>query len=288
MASIIIPAHNEATVIGRTLESLADGTLRPDTLVVVACNGCTDGTEQIVRGFDGRLRLETLEMPAASKQSALNAAEAHLAQTGEADNFPRIFLDADIAAPAESLNEVFRVLESGRVLAARPPLVYRTEGVEAPVKAYYDARMRTPEVLSALWGAGVFAVGAEGRARWAEFPADAPDDLFVDALFSPEEKCVVAADPVPVEVPRTTRALVRTLKRVYRPSQKVQELGQSTTGSSGSTLKSLLKANSGSPRQLLDAGCYCALAVAARLQDRLEPAARHRSELHWERDDTTR
>ncbi|MEL4505652.1 glycosyltransferase [Luteococcus sp. H138] len=287
MPCIIIPAHNEAKVIGRTLSALADG-LRPDAHVVVACNGCVDGTEEIARGFAGRLRLTVLDLPAASKQSALNGAERHLAEVGEADNFPRIYLDADIAAPAPSLNEVFRVLEADHVLAARPPLVYRTEGAQPPVRAYYDARSRTPQVLEALWGAGVFAVSARGRGRWAEFPTDAPDDLFVDALFAADEKCVVDAAPVPVEVPRTTVALVRTLKRVYRPSEKVQALGQSTTVSSGNTLKALLRANSGHPRHLLDACCYLGLAVAARVGIRLDSRGNDVSGETWERDDTTR
>lgn len=288
MASIIIPAHNEAMVIGRTLEALADGGLREGVHVVVACNGCTDDTMTIAESFADRLRLSVLDLPVRSKQAALNGAEAHLAATGEADDFPRIFLDADIAAPSASINAVLETLEAGDVLAARPPLEYRTGRAGAPVKAYYDARSRTPEVLGALWGAGIYAVSREGRRRWQDFPAEAPDDLYVDSLFTANEKRVVDCPPVPVEVPRTTAALFTTLKRVYRPSAQVQEQGQQTAHSSGNTLKALLVANSKSPRHALDALCYVSLAVAARVANKASRRGKGHSGDDWERDETSR
>lgn len=47
MASVIVPAHNEANVIRTCLDSLVN---QPglDTLIV-ACNGCTDDTAAIVQ-----------------------------------------------------------------------------------------------------------------------------------------------------------------------------------------------------------------------------------------------
>lgn len=288
MASIIVPAHNEAMVIGRTLEALADGRLRPGVHVVVACNGCTDDTMGIAQSFSERLRITVLDLPVRSKQAALNGAEAHLASIGEAQDFPRVFLDADIAAESVSINAVLEVLESGEVLAARPPLEYRTGLAEAPVKAYYDARSRTPEVLGALWGAGIYAVSEQGRRRWREFPAEAPDDLYVDSLFTDDEKRVVDCPPVPVEVPRTTAALFKTLKRVYRPSAHVQEQGEQTAASSGNTLKALLVANSHSPRHAVDALCYVGLAVAARVANKASRGGKGHSGDDWERDETSR
>jgi glycosyltransferase involved in cell wall biosynthesis len=47
---IIMPAHNEAEFIGRTLRSLAAQTERPDLLIVVD-DGSTDATAEIVRDF---------------------------------------------------------------------------------------------------------------------------------------------------------------------------------------------------------------------------------------------
>ena len=42
VASVIIPAHNEAATIGRNLRALREGTREGDLDVVVVCNGCTD------------------------------------------------------------------------------------------------------------------------------------------------------------------------------------------------------------------------------------------------------
>jgi len=47
---IIIPAHNEAKIIGKTLQSLVDQTLRPARIVVVDDNS-TDATSQVVTTF---------------------------------------------------------------------------------------------------------------------------------------------------------------------------------------------------------------------------------------------
>lgn len=302
MATIVIPAHNEASVIGRTLTALADGTLRSGTRVVVACNGCTDDTIPIAQSFADRLQLEVIELDVASKQAALNGADAHLAGLTDDEAFPRVYLDADITAPAASVNATLDVLDAGTVLAARPPLEYQTATADPFVKAYYRARSRTPQVLEAMWGAGVYAVSAEGRRRWGQFPLDAPDDVHVDSRFGPDEKQVVDAAPVEVMVPRSSAALLKVLKRVYRPSgAATADTGQDATAqddaapdgvvhqqaSSGSTLGALLRANSHGVREVADAAGYVGFAVAARVANRLDGRRGH-SGADWERDESTR
>jgi poly-beta-1,6-N-acetyl-D-glucosamine synthase len=47
---IVMPAHNEADLIGRTLQSIVEQSERPDRLLVVD-DGSTDATAEIVRGF---------------------------------------------------------------------------------------------------------------------------------------------------------------------------------------------------------------------------------------------
>src|SRR5262245_58336894 len=44
MASVVIPAHNEARVIERGLSSLLEGARPGELEIVVVCNGCTDDT----------------------------------------------------------------------------------------------------------------------------------------------------------------------------------------------------------------------------------------------------
>jgi len=49
--SIIVPAHNEAMVIGLCLQSLLDQTPPRPLRIIVVANGCTDATADIVRCF---------------------------------------------------------------------------------------------------------------------------------------------------------------------------------------------------------------------------------------------
>lgn len=285
-AVVIIPAHNEAKVIGRTLDALnSGGKLRPGTRVVLACNGCTDGTEDVARQHAGALDLVVLDLPVASKQAALNAAEEEL---GESD-FPRVYLDADISASAASVNAVLDALDAGTALVARPPQRYVTEQADALVRAYYDARTRTPSVMNAMWGAGFFAVSAQGRSRWQQFPSNEPDDLYVDSLFTADEKVVVDADPVLVQVPRTAPALFKTLKRVHRPvGEDAQEVAEQAQQGSGSTLKDLLRSNTRSPRHALDAAAYVGFSLGARVALKADDLRGRNRAGAWERDDTTR
>lgn len=278
--AIIIPAHNEAGVIGRLLDGLAaDGGL-PGMDVVVACNGCTDGTEEVAARHRPGLDVRVLDLPVASKQAAMNAAE----EQGLA--FPRLYLDADVEVSPAAVRAVVRALESGRVLAARPPLEYATAEASGLVRAFYRARSRTPSLVSALWGAGFFAVSEAGRARWDRFPTDEADDLFVETMFAGHEKAIVAADPVRVHVPRTTRALVRTLKRVYRREDADATPRPGERSASGSTLVELLRSNAPSPFAIADALAYIAIVIAARVARRLDDRAGRTA--RWERDDTSR
>jgi exopolysaccharide biosynthesis WecB/TagA/CpsF family protein len=157
IGSIIIPAHDEEKVIGRTLRALAPLTGPPPSAraeIIVVCNGCTDATARIARGFPG---VRVIEIDLASKAAALNTGDA------VAGAWPRLYLDADIEVDAEVVNAVFEVLAAGELLAVRPAFRYDTSGAAPIVKAYYRARERMPSMHGALWGAGAYAVGEAGH-----------------------------------------------------------------------------------------------------------------------------
>ena len=97
MVSIVVPAHNEAQVVGRLLRRILspagpddpDGQDGQDGLdVVVVANGCTDGTAEVAASFGPPVRV--VSIPVASKLQAL--AEGNRAATG----FPRLYVDADV------------------------------------------------------------------------------------------------------------------------------------------------------------------------------------------------
>lgn len=256
LGSVAIPAHNEAAVIGRCLDALLAGFDPDEVDVVVACNGCTDGTADIVRTSGHTVRV--IEIAQASKVAALRAADEGLT------DFPRLYLDADIVLPSASAKLVFERLRSGPALAARPPIGYDTAGAAFPVRSYYRARARVPEVMGSLWGAGVYGLSAAGRARFGTFPDMIGDDLFIDQCFERSEIEIVETAPVVVTVPRRTVDLFRVLRRTYQGNAENRSVSEDSSGTASSTLRGLARAVGAEPGGAADVAVYAGIAVAAR------------------------
>ena len=150
-ASVIIPARNEAVRIARTLRSLFRGIASDDLEVIVACDGCTDGTADVVRGLG--LGVRVVEIPPTGKSGALRAAEALTSK------LPRVYLDADVEVTGSTVVRVVEALNTGAA-AARPPVRFCTEGASWLVQRYYAARRRIPSVVSDLCGTGIYGLSA--------------------------------------------------------------------------------------------------------------------------------
>jgi len=92
--SVVVPCYQEETHIGACLESLLAQDYPGEAEIIVVDNGSTDGSQALVRGFEGqspivRLVVETQRGTAAARNAGLrNASFAHVA-----------FIDADCAAP---------------------------------------------------------------------------------------------------------------------------------------------------------------------------------------------
>jgi hypothetical protein len=277
LGSVVVPAHNEAAVIARCLDALlAD--FRPGELdVVVSCNGCTDGTADIVRSGGHQVRV--VEIATASKSAALRAADE---VTGL---FPRLYLDADVVLTSAAARCVLDCLTSGAALAARPPISYRTDDSSPVVRSYYRARARVPAVMNSLWGAGVYGLSAEGRSRFREFPDLLGDDLFVDQHFEREEIAIVDASPVVVNAPRAAADMLRILRRAYQGNAQNRSPSGSSAqrpGTTGGTTRGLVRLALREPARMADVSVYVALAVLARA------TLAARSSHTWERDESSR
>lgn len=269
--AVIIPAHDEAGVIARTLRSLAPLSALPGIEVVVVCNACQDATAEIARGF-ADVRVE--ETDRASKTVALNLGDE------VATAWPRLYLDADIEILPEAVLAVFDALDEPGVLASRPYYVYDTSGASTPVHRYYRARSRTPAPPSRLWGAGGYAVSEEGHRRFGQFANVTADDSWVDAQFTDGEKRVVAASPMRVRTPRDVDSLLAVLTRQRRG---YVELGiRPSTSVRGRGLLASVKG----PRSAQDAAWYTYFTVVSRR--RAEQALRRAREHSWERDASSR
>lgn len=271
-ASVIIPAHNESAVIDRTLTPIACLAATGVLEVIVSCNGCTDDTAARARRYSGVTVLETDE---ASKIAALNAADAI------ATKWPRLYLDADIEASPAALVGSIRALSSDGILAARPEFRYDSRGAGALVRAYFRARQRMPSTSQAMWGAGIYGLSRAGHTILGRFPEVIADDLYVDLLFPPGRKRVVAGPAVVVRTPRSTQALLAVMTRGR------QGPAEQSVDTRASTLRELIKTVTGIA-SAADAVCFAALATAARRRARNWTRRGNPGLLRWERDDSTR
>lgn len=274
LGSIVIAAHNEETVLGRTLAHftgvLADGLVE----VVVVCNGCSDRTAEVARGFRG-VRVLELERP--SKTAALREGD-RVAVAG-----PRIYLDADVELTGRAAVATLRALADG-ALAGRPRHTFDAGKASWPVRRWYAVREQLPSTSRALWGAGCYGLSEQGRARFGEFPEVLGDDVYIDSLFTADEVTIIPTDPVIVRTPRTVGDLVRTKTRSYRSQASVVERGAALTMSRGQREQSrdlwtLVRTR---PSILVDVSVYVCVLAVSRLR------ARRSSPVGWERDLSSR
>lgn len=215
-ASIAIPAHNEQQTIGQCIEAL----LRTDDFfipeIVVVCNGCTDGTASVVRGFQPRVKL--IETPIASKPQALNLADPMLTL------FPRFYIDADIEISAESIARIAKVLTEGPFLAAGPRIKLDLTGSSWAVRAFYEIDSRLPSFTEGIGGSGVYALSEVGRRRFDRFPDVISDDGFVRCLFKPSERITVENAYSKVKAPKGLAGLIAIKSRAHLGNYQLEAL----------------------------------------------------------------
>lgn len=210
MISVIIPAHNEAALIGDCLRALlASDPLAVPVDVIVVANGCTDDTVRIAEGFADQARakgwgFEVLDLPGLGKPGALNAGDAAAAHPA------RAYLDADVTVAPGLMAALWRTLDRAEPAYASGSV--RITGQGATARRYARFWSRVPFMCSGVPGCGLFAVNGPGRARWGVFPPIISDDTYVRLLFAPEERHLADA-PYDWPIAEGFRALIKVRKR---------------------------------------------------------------------------
>jgi glycosyltransferase involved in cell wall biosynthesis len=208
MISIIVPAHNEADVIGSALRSMTAGSLPGELEVVVVCNGCTDNTANEARRNGGPVRV--LETEVANKAHAIN-----LGDQAAGLNFPRIYVDADVVVSLHTLRGLAARLNKGDVLFVAPVADIDTSRCSWPVRWYYEIASLLPAASEGGGGCGVYAMCHAGRSRFGDFPSNVrSDDGFVRFLFEANECAVIPTLSSKVYPPARTKDLIRVRTRV--------------------------------------------------------------------------
>ncbi|WP_333760610.1 glycosyltransferase [Streptomyces sp. IBSBF 2390] len=280
MTSIVIPAHNEARVIGRLLDALLTDPSDDATDIVVVCNGCTDDTARIAAERGPRVRV--IDIPVPSKHAALRAGDEH------AQGFPRVYVDADVVLTASDVRALTGPLrdDASGVLATAPDRRVPLAGCAWRVRAYYQVWQRLPAVREGLFGRGVIAVSKAGHDRIAALPPLMADDLAASLAFTSGERLVVREAGVVVHPPRTWPDLIRRRVRAAVSTAQVerhQSPEQGSARTSKADLADLLRAE---PRLLAGVVVFVAAAVVARRK--AEKAIRAEDFGTWLRDESSR
>ncbi len=279
VASVVIPAHNEARSILRCLEPvLAVGRSLP-LEVVVAANGCRDETVALATAQPG---VTVLDLPVASKVAALNAAD------DVASAFPRVYLDADVRIDEEALRHMIEALQTELPRLAAPSVRYDTAGADRAVRRFYEVFTSLPSARSTTVGRGVYALSEAGRARFGRFPDVQGDDLFVNRLFTAEET-IVSPGAITVRTPRRWRDLVRVRARLAAGNAELAAAGSERGGdlpgdadfsrTTGRTVRALARHLGSHPRHVVSVLVYVGITVLARTR---------RTGGGWQRDESTR
>ena len=209
--SVVVPAHDEEALLPVALRHLLDVPREQVDLIVVA-NGCTDGTAARAREFGAAVRV--LEIPEASKIKALNAGSRAV------DAYPVAFVDADVSVAGSDLLALAELLTSTGAEVASPTLRVLPSR-SWWVRQYYRVWALTDYRTSGHIGSGIYMLSEAGRARFDEFPDVIADDLFVQRLFAPEERCVADTLTFSVTAPGSLATLVRRNTRIAAGNSQI-------------------------------------------------------------------
>ncbi|MDF0583222.1 glycosyltransferase [Bradyrhizobium yuanmingense] len=277
MISIVVPAHNESSVIARTLRQWVGNPASDQIRVVVVCNGCSDDTANVARRFGPAVNV--VESNIARKTHALNLGDQI------ADAFPRIYVDADILITVDAILALARRLDQGDVLAVAPTADINLAGCSWLVRKYFGIRSRLPSSREGIGGSGVYALSEAGRRRFGQFPDITADDTFVRLQFRPGERETLPRVRSTVFAPRTLLQLIAVRTRAYRGTFEVArrfpELRVNKGPANGRALIALFK----EPRLWAGLLIYCGVNIAARCKATL---GSRRGAHPWQRDETSR
>lgn len=273
-ATILIPAHNEASVIGRTLMHIVQSPTSNDFRIVVVANACTDATASRVRSILPTAHV--LETEAAGKCHALNLGYM-LAERER----PVICLDADLDVTIESLVALVDALEDGSKQAACGQMDVCVSGASSLVRSYYKGWRTNPYFDRGKFG-GVFAICPETAARLFPLPLITADDEYVRRVVGEDKIAFVPECRFKARAPKVLSSLVEVRRRSLRGAREVSSMGLQSPerGSTGKMIGRLLR----NPSLLWAGFVYVCVNTWARVLPRKNGVAA----AHWERDMTSR
>jgi glycosyltransferase involved in cell wall biosynthesis len=276
--SVVVPAHNEAPVIGRLLRGLLADARPGEVEIVVVPNGCTDDTERVARSFGHPV--EVVPTARAGKYAALRVGDDRAAGTEV------VYLDADVEIGTEDVRRLAAALHDPGVLAVAPKRVVATARSSWLVRWYYDIWQELPAVREGLFGRGVIAVSPEARRRLRDVPDVMGDDLAASVSFAPAERRVVPGARVVVHAPRTVTDLFRRRVRSVTATTQLQRALPDTVDAARTSRADLLGIVRHRPSTAPKMAVFLAVTAVARWRARRP--VRSGDFTTWLRDESSR
>jgi len=242
-ASIIIPAHDEAQALPKTLACLMEQRFYGDLRIIVVPNGCSDDTAEIARSFipmaEARgFELVVTELKEGSKPKALNQGDSHAFHDGI-----RVYLDADIRLSPNAIAAVARELRPGTGIHLCAPQISVAKPRSWMTRAYVKVWQSVPYIREDVI-CGLYAVSAEGRQRWSKFPIIIADDKFARMHFARHERKVARDATMTIQMPEGLRELIKCRTRWTRGNIELRmvypELWQRDEGRLSRTIPHML------------------------------------------------
>jgi glycosyltransferase involved in cell wall biosynthesis len=276
--SVVIPAHNEAAVVGRVLDALLADARPGEFEVIVVPNGCSDETEAIAAAYGPPVTV--VASPVGSKAVALRLGD------GAATAFPRIYLDADVVLGTGDARRLAVALQQPGVLAVGPQRDLALDGRPLVVRWYYDVWSNLPVVRDGLFGRGVIAVSEEGHRRMSGGPEVMADDLAASVAFTADERRVVEGSRVVVHVPRTGGDLLRRRVRALTSTAELAEHAPEAVGGARTSRADLVGLLKRRPTMAPKLAVFLGVTLVARRQARKPIATKDYQT--WLRDESSR
>lgn len=273
-ATVLIPAHNEAAVIARTLAPLRPLVQNGTIALIVVANACDDDTAKIAALACPKARV--VITPIAGKTHALN-----LGLTAARRDLPLVCLDADLVLSPDALLALVSAIEAG-ALAAIGQMHVDSTAASPMVRAYQRAWAHNPYFAMGKFG-GVYALAPQAVASLFPLPQVLGDDEFLRRSIAPQRVAFVPACQFTAQSPRSIASLFATRKRALRGARQLARMG--LTAPKSNTIAHMVRASMTRPQALIDLAVFITLGLALRVALALEPSTHAHK---WERDVTTR
>ena len=223
--SVIIAAYNEEKSIGEKLENILSLDYPRDRLeVVIASDGSTDGTDAVIRNYEGQ-GIKLLSLPRQGKAAALNAAVT--ASSGEI----LVFSDANSMYKADALRNIVKPFADSKIggVAGNQSYLKKkgTSSISVGERSYwsFDRILKESESKAGSTISATGAIYAIRRSLFEPVVEGVTDDFYTSTgVIARGFRLVFASDAIAyehaagtskIEFGRKVRVITRGLRAIF-------------------------------------------------------------------------